>query len=57
MGYGKALLTHALKFSWSVNCYKVMLLTCRRDPATLQFYESSGFDRHGKQAFVAKPTI
>lgn len=57
MGYGKALLAHALKFAWSANCYKVMLLTGRKDAATLQFYESAGFDRHAKQAFVAKPTI
>lgn len=57
MGYGKALLAHALKFAWSANCYKVMLLTGRTDAATLQFYDSAGFDRHAKQAFIAKPTI
>jgi hypothetical protein len=32
-----------------------MLLTGRKDQATLRFYEQAGFDRHGKQAFVAKP--
>jgi GNAT superfamily N-acetyltransferase len=57
MGYGKALLAHALRFAWSANCYKVMLLTGRKDAATLQFYESAGFDRHAKQAFVATPNI
>lgn len=35
--------------------YKVMLLTGRKDAATLRFYEGAGFDRHGKQAFIAKP--
>jgi GNAT superfamily N-acetyltransferase len=55
MGYGQALLAHTLDFAWSSGCYKVMLMTGRKDNATLQFYESAGFDRHAKQAFVAKP--
>ena len=54
-GYGKALLAHALSHAWSAGCYKVMLLTGRKDEATLQFYGSAGFDRHAKQAFHAKP--
>ncbi len=57
MGYGKALLAHVLTSAWSANCYKVILLTGRKDAATLQFYESAGFDRHAKQAFVAKPHV
>lgn len=36
--------------------YKVMLLTGRKDEGTFKFYESAGFDRHTKQAFVARPT-
>jgi GNAT superfamily N-acetyltransferase len=55
-GYGKAILTHALSSAWSSGCYKVMLLTGRKDAATLQFYESAGFDGQEKQAFIAKPT-
>ena len=54
-GYGKAVLREALKDAWAVNCYKVMLLTGRKDEATFGFYESAGFDRHGKQAFIARP--
>ena len=54
-GWGKAVLTHALAEAWRQRCYKVMLLTGRKDEATLRFYEQAGFDRHGKQAFVAKP--
>lgn len=54
-GHGKALLVHALARAWSHGCYKVMLLTGRKDDATLRFYERAGFDRHGKQAFIAKP--
>jgi GNAT superfamily N-acetyltransferase len=55
LGYGKAVLTHALSHAWSVGCYKVMLLTGRKSEAIFGFYESAGFDRHEKQAFIAKP--
>jgi GNAT superfamily N-acetyltransferase len=55
-GHGKAILAAALAHAWSVGCYKVMLLTGRKDPATFQFYEAAGFDRHEKQAFIAKPS-
>jgi len=51
----KAVLAHALDDAWRQNCYKVMLLTGRKDEATLRFYEHAGFDPHDKQAFVAKP--
>jgi len=54
-GWGKAILEHALAAAWRQDCYKVMLLTGRREEATLRFYEKAGFDRHGKQAFVAEP--
>jgi GNAT superfamily N-acetyltransferase len=55
-GYAKAVLLEALKDAWAASCYKVMLLTGRKDEATFRFYESVGFDRNGKQAFIAKPT-
>ncbi len=55
-GWGKAVLAYALDAAWRQHCYKVMLLTGRKDEATLRFYEQAGFDRHSKQAFVAKPT-
>jgi hypothetical protein len=32
-----------------------MLLTGRLDLETFKFYESVGFKRHTKQAFIAKP--
>ncbi|MCV2369874.1 GNAT family N-acetyltransferase [Roseateles oligotrophus] len=54
-GYGRAVLAQALSHAWSAGCYKVMLLTGRKDEATLQFYESAGFSPHEKQAFIAKP--
>jgi GNAT superfamily N-acetyltransferase len=54
-GYARAVLQDALSFAWAQGCYKVMLMTGRKDEATLRFYESAGFDRHGKQAFIARP--
>jgi len=54
-GFGAAILAHALDFAWNQNCYKVMLLTGQKSEAVNNFYESAGFDRHAKQAFLAKP--
>ncbi|MNR15599.1 putative acetyltransferase [compost metagenome] len=54
-GFASAVLAEALAFAWSRNCYKVMLMTGRKDEATFKFYESAGFNRHDKQAFIAKP--
>ena len=54
-GYARAVLQDALAFAWAQGCYKVMLMTGRKDEATLRFYESAGFDRQGKQAFIARP--
>ena len=55
MGYGKAVLKHALSHAWSVGCYKVMLLTGRKSNSVFSFYESAGFDGREKRAFIAKP--
>lgn len=52
-GYAHALLQAAQTLAWQHGCYKLMLLTGRKDEATLRFYESAGFDRHTKQAFYA----
>lgn len=53
-GYGKAVVKNAMEHAWEQDCYKVMLLTGRLDEKIFRFYESVGFDRHGKQAFVAR---
>ena len=55
-GLGKSLLRHTLEQAWAAGCYKVMLLTGRKDEATLGFYAAAGFDPNDKQAFVARPT-
>lgn len=54
-GYAKAILRAALADAWTAQCYKVMLLTGRKDEGTFRLYESAGFYRNAKQAFVAKP--
>jgi GNAT superfamily N-acetyltransferase len=54
-GLGKAVLKAALSFAWGRNCYKAMLFTGRKSEAVFRFYESAGFDRHAKQAFLATP--
>ena len=50
-GYGKAVLKAATEAAWRSGCYKVMLLTGSKDPATHRFYESCGFlqDKTGYQ--------
>ncbi|WP_117193674.1 GNAT family N-acetyltransferase [Rhizobium terrae] len=44
-GYAGALIRAAIDAAWAAGCYKVMLLTGSKNPATLRFYESCGFDR------------
>lgn len=50
-GHAAALLQHAMEVAWRAGCYKVMLLTGSKDPATLRFYANCGFaqDKAGFQ--------
>ena len=52
-GYGEAILKTAISAAWGHDCYKVMLLTGSRDPATLRFYEGVGFEQ-SKTGFQAR---
>ena len=54
-GVGTALLQHALAVAWEHDCYKVMLLTGRKDEKVFQFYEKAGFKRDVKTGFIAYP--
>lgn len=54
-GFGTRILRHALQVAWDSDCYKVMLLTGRKDKATLRFYEKAGFKRGVKTGFIAYP--
>ena len=44
-GYGTRILHAAAKAAWEAGCYKVMLLTGSKQPSTLKFYESAGFEQ------------
>lgn len=54
-GIGTQLLKAALALAWEQRCYKVMLLTGRKDEATLRFYQQAGFEGGVKTGFAAKP--
>ena len=44
--HGAAVLRHAIAEAWKHNCYKVMLLTGSKNPATLKFYSDVGFEQN-----------
>ncbi|MBX4999927.1 GNAT family N-acetyltransferase [Rhizobium lentis] len=50
-GYAGAVIAHAVAEAWKAGCYKIMLLTGSKNPATLRFYENCGFtqDKTGYQ--------
>ncbi|MBB5573204.1 MULTISPECIES: GNAT family N-acetyltransferase [Rhizobium] len=50
-GHARALIKTAIATAWEKNCYKVMLLTGSKEPATLRFYAKCGFtqDKTGFQ--------
>jgi len=52
-GYGKLILAAAMSDAWRHGCYKVMLLTGSKEPATLRFYEEAGFEQ-SKTGFQAR---
>lgn len=53
--YGTRILEAALQAAWSRGCYKVMLLTGRKEEHVFRFYEQAGFKRRVKTGFVAYP--
>lgn len=53
-GYGTAVLKRAIEIAAANNCYKVMLMTGRKEESVLRFYESAGFDRGEKTAFIKR---
>ncbi len=44
-GFGHAVLEAATTHAWDQGCYKVMLMTGSKLPATLRFYERAGFEQ------------
>ena len=51
-GYAGECLAYAGKIAQKDNCYKMMLLTGSKDPATLRFYEKAGYNSSDKTAFI-----
>jgi GNAT superfamily N-acetyltransferase len=53
-GYGTAILKKAVDVARENNCYKVMLMTSRKEESVLGFYEKAGFDKGDKTGFVIR---
>ncbi len=51
-GLASACLDYAREIARKENCYKMMLLTGSKDPNTLRFYESVGYNSSDKTAFI-----
>jgi GNAT superfamily N-acetyltransferase len=55
-GLGKAIMDGTLRAAWDAGCYKAMLMTGSRTPATHAFYRACGFSPDAKQAYHARPS-
>jgi GNAT superfamily N-acetyltransferase len=55
-GLGKQIMDGTVRAAWEAGCYKAMLMTGSRDPATHAFYGACGFSPDAKAAFVARPS-
>lgn len=44
-GYGSQILDAATNAAWSLDCYKVILMTGAKARATLNFYARAGFEQ------------
>ena len=51
-GYARQCLDYARDIALKENCYKMMLLTGSKTPATLRFYEQAGYNSSDKTAFI-----
>jgi len=55
-GLGKQIMNATLGATWEAGCYKAMLMTGSRNPATHSFYKACGFSSDDKTAYVARPS-
>lgn len=53
-GVGKALMDKAIELSWSMDCYKIMLMTGRNEESVHAFYKKCGFIADEKQAYILR---
>lgn len=51
-GLASACLARAKQIAAGEGCYKMMLLTGSKEESTLRFYESAGYNRKDKTAFI-----
>ncbi|AYG66853.1 MULTISPECIES: GNAT family N-acetyltransferase [unclassified Rhizobium] len=54
-GLGGTVIRKAIASAWKKNCYKVMLLTGSKNPATLRFYANCGFTQDKTGFQVRRP--
>ncbi|WBC16292.1 GNAT family N-acetyltransferase [Micromonospora sp. WMMA1998] len=52
-GLGKRIMAGTLQAAWDAGCYKAMLMTGSRRPATHAFYRACGFSGDAKTAYLA----
>ncbi|MFI1196980.1 GNAT family N-acetyltransferase [Micromonospora sp. NPDC020750] len=55
-GLGKQIMAGTLQAAWDAGCYKAMLMTGSRRPATHAFYRACGFSADVKTAYLARPS-
>lgn len=55
-GLGKQIMASTLQAAWAAGCYKAMLMTGSRTPATHAFYRACGFSPDAKTAYLARPS-
>lgn len=55
-GLGKQVMADTLQAAWDAGCYKAMLQTGSRTPATHAFYKACGFSPDAKKAYLARPS-
>ncbi|HEX3814372.1 MAG TPA: GNAT family N-acetyltransferase [Mycobacteriales bacterium] len=55
-GLGKDIMAGTLRVAWAAGCYKAMLMTGSRNPATHSYYRACGFSPDAKTAYLARPS-
>jgi GNAT superfamily N-acetyltransferase len=53
-GLGKLIMAETIQAAWAAGCYKVMLMTGSKDPATHAFYRSCGLSADTKTGYAAR---
>lgn len=53
-GIGRALIQKAITLARDAGCYKLMLLSGRKNETVENFYENCGFDQDAKQAYILR---